>query len=507
MYTIMIVDDEEIIREGIASYIAQTFDHVTVAAVLEDGAQAIEYLKSTDIDIVLTDIRMSVVSGIALAQYVYDHNLQTKVLFLSGYKEFEYARQALKYNVKQYISKPVYLPELKSAIAETIAEIDEERQKKNSLQNSLKELELLHTLTKTDFFADILMGSLTGREQIQAKAAAIGIEPGYLQNKCCVFTAALQQPEQWLHAKEDFYTAVANLLRDITQINECILILKKDYRLTYVAVTDKFESIAQLEHYIRTSFLYLNQSALLSIAFTLEFTCADVYSLTKYYKLDYKKSHDFSLLEHKFRDILAAIAANQRQEAKQILDELQQYANDLDLAGVKNLFSQLFSTVVQALAERFPAAGMCKSHLDIRTANSRSAVFSICNAAINEIFRVVTPKPDMEDYTLQKAKAFIRENYMKDISLDDIANVVYLNPVYFSRFFKLSTGMNVTDYLIEVRMKAAISLLKERQYKIYEISERCGYKSSKYFAKAFKQYTGYTPTEYSRLITLEGESK
>ena len=95
---------------------------------------------------------------------------------------------------------------------------------------------------------------------------------------------------------------------------------------------------------------------------------------------------------------------------------------------------------------------------------------------------------------------------MYDITLDDIANHVYLNPSYLSRFFKNNTGVTLTDYLIETRMKKAISLLKTKKYKINEISKMCGYQNFKYFAKVFKKFSGYTPTEYINLILNRREN-
>ena len=94
---------------------------------------------------------------------------------------------------------------------------------------------------------------------------------------------------------------------------------------------------------------------------------------------------------------------------------------------------------------------------------------------------------------------------MLDISLDDIANHVSLNSAYLSRFFKANTGTTLTDYIIETRMKEAISLFQMRKYKINEISMKCGYQNSKYFTKVFKKFSGYTPTEYIKIIASRSE--
>lgn len=102
--------------------------------------------------------------------------------------------------------------------------------------------------------------------------------------------------------------------------------------------------------------------------------------------------------------------------------------------------------------------------------------------------------------TVDIIKKYIDENYMYDILLEDIAKSVNLSSYYTSKLFKIKTGQGLSDYIIKVRINKAIEFMKTKKYKIYEISEMCGYTSRKYFSHAFKQYTGYTPSEYQRKL-------
>jgi len=106
------------------------------------------------------------------------------------------------------------------------------------------------------------------------------------------------------------------------------------------------------------------------------------------------------------------------------------------------------------------------------------------------------------DLVIQKARRYIDENYAKDISLDEVADSVHLNPIYFSRFFKQKTGENFINYVVSVRMNRAMALLKGGEHKVYEISEMVGYKSVKYFSRVFKQTTGYSPADYAQLSNV-----
>ena len=98
--------------------------------------------------------------------------------------------------------------------------------------------------------------------------------------------------------------------------------------------------------------------------------------------------------------------------------------------------------------------------------------------------------------TIALAKKYIESNYDKEICLDDVSRHVDLSTAYFSRLFKQQTGENFIDYLIKIRMEMGKTLLHETTLKTYQVGEKVGYNNTKYFCKLFKNYTGYTPTEY-----------
>ena len=99
---------------------------------------------------------------------------------------------------------------------------------------------------------------------------------------------------------------------------------------------------------------------------------------------------------------------------------------------------------------------------------------------------------------------YLKSHYQEDISLDLLADRYYLNPSYLSRMFKQCLGTGLTDYLIELRMENAKKLLLTGKYKVYEISQKVGYKSDKYFFRVFKSYTGQSPLEFCRSNVEEG---
>jgi len=102
---------------------------------------------------------------------------------------------------------------------------------------------------------------------------------------------------------------------------------------------------------------------------------------------------------------------------------------------------------------------------------------------------------DNPESVIETVKEYIRRNY-KEATLEDAAKLVYMNPYYLSRLFKCKTGKNFSDFLMEVRMRKALQLMKIPIYKLHEIGEMVGYKNPKNFTRAFKKYFGKSPSEF-----------
>jgi two-component system response regulator YesN len=133
MYQVIVVDDELLIRNGITNFINSEIEDFEVSYSFSDGAEAIEFLKTKDIDLIISDIKMTHVSGIDLAKYISDNKPFIKVVLLSGYREFEYARSAIQYGVKNYILKPTNFVEFREVLAQIKNELDQSSSKKEQI--------------------------------------------------------------------------------------------------------------------------------------------------------------------------------------------------------------------------------------------------------------------------------------------------------------------------------------------------------------------------------------
>lgn len=112
---------------------------------------------------------------------------------------------------------------------------------------------------------------------------------------------------------------------------------------------------------------------------------------------------------------------------------------------------------------------------------------------MEKVFKLSTGK---NAEIIKSAINYINTNYMKNITLETVADYIHLNPSYFSSLFKKETGMNFSDYLNKVRIEESKKLLKNKNYSILEISIEVGFQDQSYYSKVFKKITGITPKEY-----------
>ena len=130
MYKAIVIEDERLIRSYISNFINDCIEGFYVIESFMDGQDALDYLQTNQVDLIISDIRMLEVSGIEVAKYVCEHELQTKVILLSGYQSFAYAQEAINYNVSSYLTKPVDQVELQKVMEKIKCQLDKENTEK-----------------------------------------------------------------------------------------------------------------------------------------------------------------------------------------------------------------------------------------------------------------------------------------------------------------------------------------------------------------------------------------
>jgi Response regulator containing CheY-like receiver domain and AraC-type DNA-binding domain len=528
MYKVIIADDERNIREGLADLINWTTLGFEVVARLEDGREALEYIDKMPVDVVLTDIKMTFVSGLELARYILEHKLDIKVVIISGHKEFEFAKQAISLGVVHYLLKPTRLNEINSVFRNIKLQLDQEKEEKEKVSKITQHYEEIIPFMQEQFFIDLLMGALQTREEINRRIslAGLNIEPEegqffILNIKVVDYDKYLD--DTWEYGKDGFFNAMKNFLKSegdilyypVYQVGNSIHIFAMYRGETSREVLEK--RINQHFDEIKTS---IKDILSLDISVEISFTCNNLHEIALFCKSvsafngnstspdnETSDKYDYLRLKEQQKLFISHINAGNIEAVNNLLDSFILTQKNTSIKAVHNFIIDLFAILCNKLRDIGIDIGTathgCFSYDAILGMKNIAEIDQWCRFILKDIMEFVSQcREASEKNVIRKAKDFINENYNRDISLEDVGDFIFLSPVYLSRLFKMQTGENFVDYLTGVRMEKAMELLEDPRYKAYEVSSMVGYKGTKYFFKLFKEYTGYTPTEYRKNLLI-----
>lgn len=532
MYRLVIADDEEIVRRGLEDLIDWSEMGFELVATFEDGDELIDYLKNNSVDVVFTDIKMMNVSGLDVAKFIYENMPSTIVVIISGYKEFEYAKKAIDYNVEHYILKPTQFEEITRIFTDIKAKLDKKREDEKTILEFRQRYSELIPIMQEQFFVDLLMGALRDEKEIKKRMNLLDLNFDLYTDPCFIIDVCSESynkylSEHWEYGRERLniafkdiidgseekdgiqYFAIFNrnepkliaIAKDGNEIDVTVSIINKHLNRIMESINDilGYKIGLRIESCFNNIFALISQKKPFIIKKDKQMDDENI-ALTP-------KEHE--RLIDKYKLFMSNINDGDLTAVMSLVDTFIDEVQALPLNYIHRLIIDLFS----ALTNKFMEFNTDLWEITTKRVDYHHIVYidnveelrhwlkKVFNDIINSF---ESYKKISSEHLIQKAKQYIDNNYYKDISLDDVADQIFLNPIYFSRFFKQQTGENFIDYLTKVRMEKAIELLKQNRYKAYEIGEKVGYKNSRYFSRVFKQYTGCTTKEYVRLMLKNG---
>lgn len=183
LYKLLIVDDEASMLEGLSTAVHWEALGYSIAALLPDGLEAIEYLAAQPVDVVLTDIRMPGASGVDVARYIHERQLPVRVVLLSGYREFEDAQKAMLYGVRHYLTKPFLLSDLRDVMRGIAGELDAERAEETQRKRQEEET---RRFMRESFFVEAALGALRSDFAFNRWVEILSIDREYLAARCAL---------------------------------------------------------------------------------------------------------------------------------------------------------------------------------------------------------------------------------------------------------------------------------------------------------------------------------
>jgi len=535
MIKVFLVEDEVIVRNGIKNQINWEKESLDFIGEASDGELALPMIQQLKPDIIITDIKMPFMDGLQLSKLVKKEMPDCKIIILSGYDEFEYAKQAINIGITEYLLKPIASQELLKAVLRVRNIIYEEQLKKENLEISKMELKEVEKVTYQKFFDDIVSNKMTVQELLE-KSKELNIDlvaREYNILLCKVFLKGKRSPVYW----EDIININQELKEQIKsntdvvifdRINEGIAILIKGNEEGAVAdktrkiidyIKNKFCNSQSMEYFIGVGTQVGRLSELnqcfddASKAFAYQYIvernqvihCENLtaYRVVKDMQIDIK---DIDINKTDKAVINSFLRTGSKNEVKHFLND---YFMNL---GENNMKSFLFCQYITlsmyfcciSIMEEFgySSANIVEQCGDIMTMNSLHLSLNEIIEYFEKVFNIVIDyrdKNSMNKYSnlLTQAKEYINENYSsEEISLNSVASKVNVSTSYFSTIFRQETGHNFIEYLSEIRMEKAKELLKCSSMKSSEVGYAVGYKDPHYFSFLFRKTQGCTPKEF-----------
>lgn len=531
MYKILIADDEQLERKALKLTIQQKMPFLQVVAEAKNGDEAIELARHFTPDMMLLDIKMPGRTGLEAAQEIIRLNPETKIIIITAFDFFEYAKKALQIGTYDYLLKPVRPNELLAVLQKCVDDVEEQRRAKKEEQKLKEQLEQTWPYIEASFIYDLVNGNIVGEKEGKRRANALGIhlspanvmvvaiENGDLTNYSTEFHSQLIRQKVFEVLKSNFKDHSSVLMAPIMDQKFVLLI----------PCTDDFEAKTRSDYCRHIGEKIIQELAEIDILVSIGIgNCyQDVFMVQQSYleALVSQRCSSFaggnkiiSCIDCQEKECVINLPADQNQKVTELIGFIcsGDWENSKEILDIlwktictSNVGEELQKACALELLVVFYRAAMKSSNrqqlsvLDLsnvtKLMNSRT-IQELCDQwyeAVREIIELVQAgKEESLGSVINAVKGFIQENFSKDITLNDAARHVHISPCYLSRIFSKEEGLPFNKYLTNVKLNHARHLLLSTNQPINEIASAAGYQDVSYFCRVFKQNEGISPNQY-----------
>ena len=523
MYSIYVVEDEHLIREGIRKMIQWEqlgFEYIGDAA---DGESAWIDIKRMKPDIVITDIKMPFLDGLALSRLIREALPDCYILIVSGHDDFTYAKQAIGIGVNEFLLKPVSKKDLESVLMQIYEK--KETQKKREIPR-----ETMNALMRRDLFDGMISNSLEVH-QILESAQALSIDLAYesfnfvvvetdgkhhhsekqsifsdllrfleknyadTKNVACFSISSRQIVLLVKGAKSSIeslslavYDTVCTYVESLDFLENCYVAIGVSVdRLRYLG--ESYQSIRQaiLQRSIETihRLNYIDLAHPIEDVFTLD--PEKLYFMEESVLIDFIKYPNQGDVQTFVDEFITTIG----------VDKLNHYPLRQYLV-MESMFSIAKYLKREILEENYVEALEVVRN-DARKATRKIESFKQYFYDLLTLARTATSvsNPELLSEAVIHALKYIDDNFTdSQINLKEVADEVHLTPTHFSTLFSKEVGVTFIKYLTDLRINKAKELLNTTRFKSGTIAEKVGYNDAQYFSSVFKKNTGHSPRDY-----------
>ncbi|MFR1833078.1 MAG: response regulator [Lachnospiraceae bacterium] len=521
MFKLMIVDDDALMCNQIAALVDWEALEIEVVSYALSGQEAIEVLEKEQIDFVLTDMNMPKVTGVELIEYINRNHPGIHVIALSGYDDFYFVRNSLKYGAYDYILKNQLT---KEGLERLIKEIKEKSKMKEDLKSHVNLT--VDQMTQT-FFKRLILRKEFDREQIENIIKNLNIP----FNKNCTAVMLIYKNQEI--EDEVLNRSLYHMCQQILKEAEFAQMVDLNFS-GFCAIVSFRKEISQasclkkMENWGRSIGTSGKKFFNLNLGVSISDICSDIFRLRQYYQQAKENAEVFFYEEEKtlicawevagrpfaawqplsfpaVKQVMELIAEDNYDAVKTLMDDF--FENVKRQGGAVSGFQDRAVKWVEKLADKAEEEGIAKEYLfdgkvytyeDYYNISSVNKWRNLTLKLTEKICRAVSPAAkavNCHEYTSAALKK-IHSQYYEGLTLSEVAESLGISGAYLSRIFKEDMGLGFNEYLTKVRIDHVIEKIQNGEGKMRDVAEKCGFSNYNYFFRVFKEHTGMTPAGY-----------
>ena len=525
MLRILLIDDEQIVLDGMKLVLESAGKDWVVVGTALDGEKGLLEVREKKPDIVITDIKMPEMDGLTMSTIIREEFPEIVIFVFSGYAEFNLAQKAIAVGAYDYILKPINYEDIYKSLEKAEALIGERKLFHLEHEELVKGLKASMPIIREKLLSDLIHGVIGVNDNIfyRLKYLEFDVSDAFL----CLMRIDDFETVTKNYNVEDRYLlifAVRNITEEVIGragksfyiVNEsddtlCLIVYKLE--------EDKNAIMSLCEEIRSNIFKYLNKSVSIGVGRfaknieDLRYAYDDSMGAiqSSLFKIKDVTVHIDEVLPEGSpsiyslaieKNIIRAVKSGDMELLTDELDHMYRNLKPCNFEYAKRLLHELYISLSRSLYESgINAEEALKGRHDVYAEISESSNVDEAVTILLEVLKYLVQhigsvKLNQRKRIINEVIKYIEENYASNISLKDAADRVYLNLNYLSAVFKAETGENFTEYLKRFRVTRAIELMDRMDLKIYHISEMVGYSDSKHFSQVFKEITGVSPKDY-----------
>ncbi|MEK4046669.1 response regulator [Paenibacillus sp. FSL H8-0048] len=519
---VLIVDDEKHVREAIRYFVP--WDSYNISGIYEatNGQEATRIMEEHQPAVVFTDMRMPLMDGAELLEWLHRHYPHTKTIVISGYQDFNYVKPAIVYGGTDYLLKPLNSKQLIAAAEHAFKLWMEEEAERKRRQRQNMQLNALRPLYWDKMLSDLVSGQASFHELKLSLCEELGMPIG--AQECRIAVIPLQAAD--CHLLRRFRGDVA--LTAFVLANVCNEVMAADQNgyafrnwqgggelvvLLWSAAAQAEEMLNRMNEAIRQAFgvqLDIGLSPLNPLPEGLRSAFEQAGQALAERNLLQRDgrihpfrahgdgsgpAHDYGL-EERLDKLRIAVLSGDLERMERVAEEWAGHLAGLPLLTERVLLQQ--QTEILGVLKRWRP----EEELSLERCYDAEGLFSVENWQFrlkSLLHRLSKSSPQAPDSRLvQEIREYLDRNYAQEMTLQHIAERFFISRENVSRKFKQVTGENLSDYLTGLRVEKAKTLLQNTNLRLSQIAELVGYEDEKYFSRVFKKTAGLTPREYRK---------